>query len=98
MAAPPLDAGAVHVSAGLLTTRSTTVEEARVRGVQVVEPSLMRLVRGAELNALSTGVGKGGTTKVLPPCPREVAEEVAARLLGTVVTVPIGGPPPAQFA
>ena len=76
------EGGAVHVSAGLLTTRSTTVEEARVRGVELVEPVLMRLVRGAELNALSTGVGKGGTTKVLPPCPLDVAEQVGDRLLG----------------
>ncbi len=76
------EGGAVHVRAGLLTTRSTTVEEARVRGVELVEPVLMRLVRGAELNALSTGVGKGGTTKVLPPCPRDVAEQVGGRLLG----------------
>ena len=76
------EGGAVHVSAGLLTTRSTTVEEARVRGVELVEPVLMRLVHGAELNALSTGVGKGGTTKVLPPCPLDVAEQVADRLLG----------------
>ena len=77
------EGGAVHVRAGLLTTRSTTVEEARVRGVVLVEPVLMRLVRGAELNALSTGVGEGGTTKVMPPCPREVAERVGDRLLGT---------------
>jgi putative membrane protein len=76
------EGGAVHVSAGLLTTRSTTVEEVRIRGVEVVEPVLMRLVRGAELEALSTGVGKGGTTKVLPPCPLDVAEQVADRLLG----------------
>jgi putative membrane protein len=76
------EGGAVHVRAGVLTTRSTTVEEARVRGVELVEPVLMRLVTGAELNALSTGVGKGGTTKVLPPCPRAVAEQVADRLLG----------------
>jgi putative membrane protein len=82
------EGGAVHVSAGLLSTRSTTVEEARIRGAELVEPVLMRLVGGAELNALSSGVGKGGTTKVLPPCPREVAEVVGGRLLGT--TGPFG--------
>jgi putative membrane protein len=76
------EGGAVHVRAGLLTTRSTTIEEERVRGVELVEPVLLRLVQGAELNALSTGVGSGGTTKVLPPCPRGVAEDVADRLLG----------------
>ena len=81
------EGGAVQVAAGLLTTRSTTIEEERVRGVELVEPVLLRLVRGAELSALSTGVGSGGTTKVMPPCPRDVAETVADRVLGVSGTL-----------
>ncbi len=84
------EGGAVHVSAGLLTTRSTTIEEERVRGVELVEPVLLRIAHGAELNALSTGVGSGGTTKVLPPCPSGVAEDVADRLLGVAGTLRTG--------
>lgn len=73
--------GTLKVTRGLITTRSTTIEEARVRGVRMVEPLLLRLVRGAELSTLATGVGQGGTTKVLPPSPREVNQAVGATLL-----------------
>jgi putative membrane protein len=74
--------GTLKVTRGLFTTRSTTVEEARVRGVRMVEPLLLRLVRGAELATLATGVGTGGTTKVLPPSPRAVNQSVGATVLG----------------
>lgn len=73
--------GTLRLSRGLFTTRSTTVEEARVRGVRLTEPILLRLVSGAELSTLATGVGTGGTTKVLPPCPRTVAEAVGHTVL-----------------
>lgn len=75
------DAGSLHLTAGLLTTRSITVEEQRVRGVRLTEPVLLRLVGGAELAALATGVGSGGVTAILPPCPDEVARRVGADVL-----------------
>lgn len=73
----------VRLTAGLFTTRSTTVEVARVRGVQLHEPVLLRVAGGAELAALATGVGKGGVAKVLPPCPAPVAHDVGDRLVGS---------------
>lgn len=73
--------GTLKVTRGLFTTRSTTVEEARVRGVHMVEPLLLRLVKGAELSTLATGVGTGGTTRVLPPSPRTVNQDVGATVL-----------------
>ena len=73
--------GHVRLTAGLLTTRSTTVEEARIRGVALSEPVLLRLVGGGELATLATGVGEGGVTTVLPPCPVEVATGVGHTLL-----------------
>ncbi len=75
-------AGTLRLTRGLFTTRSTTVEESRVRGVKMTEPVLLSLVKGAELATLATGVGSGGTTKVLPPCPRAVAEDVGHTILG----------------
>ena len=72
----------LRLTAGLLTTRSTTVEEARVRGVRITEPVLMRPAGGAELHALATGVGSGGVTKLLPPSPLAVDRAVGARVLG----------------
>ncbi len=73
--------GNLRLTAGLFTTRSTSVEEARVRGVLLIEPVLLRLVGGAELVTLATGVGSGGVTKVLPPCPLPVAARVGAAVL-----------------
>ncbi|MGL5826193.1 MAG: PH domain-containing protein, partial [Nocardioides sp.] len=49
--------GSLRVTAGLFTTRSTSIEERRIRGVELTEPALLRLVGGAELSALATGVG-----------------------------------------
>lgn len=74
--------GSLHMSAGLLSTRSISVEEKRVRGIEIIEPLLMRVVNGAELATLATGVGEGGTTKILPQCPTPVAERVAGQVLG----------------
>ncbi|WP_153394342.1 PH domain-containing protein [Ornithinicoccus halotolerans] len=73
--------GTLRLTRGLLTTRSTTVEETRVRGARVVEPLLLRLVHGAELFTLATGVGSGGTTRVLPPCPWTVTRDVGHTVL-----------------
>lgn len=76
------DADTVRLTAGLLTTRSTSVEEKRIRGVRLSQPALMRVFRGAELATLATGVGSGGTSSVMPPSPLRENERVAARLLG----------------
>jgi putative membrane protein len=70
----------LHLTAGLFTTRSITVEEAKVRGVEMTEPVLLRMVGGAELSTLATGV-EHGVTQVLPPCPREVAVGVGESVL-----------------
>lgn len=72
--------GSLHLTSGLLTTRSITVEEARVRGVEMTEPVLLRVVGGAELSTLATGV-ESGVTQVLPPCPRTVAVGVGEAVL-----------------
>ena len=74
--------GSLHLTAGLVTTRSISVEERRVRGVELTEPLLLRVVGGAELATLATGVGSGGHTPILPPCPREVAVQVGDDVLG----------------
>ncbi len=85
--------GRLRLTAGLFTTRSTTVEEARVRGVRVTEPVLMRPAGGAELHALATGVGSGGMTKLLPPSPVGVDLAVGARVLGAADSEPGPGQP-----
>jgi putative membrane protein len=88
--------GSLQVSRGLISTRATTIEERRLRGVELSEPLLLRLVRGARCIAIATGlrVGRGaerGGTLLLPPAPRGVAVRVAADVLGSddPLTVPL---------
>jgi putative membrane protein len=81
--------GTLHVRRGLLTTRSTTIEERRLRGVELSEPLLLRSVRGARVLAIATGlrVGRGsdrGGSVLLPPAPRAVALDVAGTVIGDV--------------
>lgn len=73
--------GNLRVTRGLLTTHSQTIERAKVRGVVMGEPFLLRFVRGAELSAIATGIGAGGSAKVLPPAPRKVVTQIGHELL-----------------
>jgi putative membrane protein len=74
--------GTVRVRRGLLTTRSVSVEEQRLRGVSLHEPLLLRAGRGARLTAVTTGLGRGsGSSLLLPPAPRDEAHRVAEQVL-----------------
>jgi putative membrane protein len=80
------DGQVLHVSRGLLTTRSTTIEERRLRGVEISEPLVLRFAQGARCIAITTGlrVGHGadrGGSLLLPPSPHEEVERVAAEIL-----------------
>ncbi|WP_235737868.1 PH domain-containing protein [Nocardioides alcanivorans] len=72
--------GNLRLTRGLLTTSSTTVEEARIRGIELKEPVLLRAVQGAKLNALVTGLDDG-TYGVLPQVPLGVARDIAGAIL-----------------
>lgn len=82
--------GSLHLQSGLVTTRSVTVEEKRIRGVELTEPLLLRWVGGAELATLATGVANG-VTRVLPPCPLPLARSVGDEVLAEpgTLTVPL---------
>jgi putative membrane protein len=78
--------GSLHITRGLLTTRATSIEERRLRGLELAEPLLLRAVHAARLGGITTGLkSKGGTdggsSMLLPPAPRAVAREVAAQIL-----------------
>jgi putative membrane protein len=82
------DGGSIQVTRGLVSTRSITLEERRLRGVELSEPLLLRLARGARCIAIATGlrVGRGAErwgSLLLPPAPRDVAVRVAAAILRT---------------
>ncbi|MFC0063919.1 PH domain-containing protein [Umezawaea endophytica] len=70
--------GTLRVRRGLLTTRSVSVDEDRLRGVEVQEPLLLRLGRGARTTAVATGLGtKGESSLLLPPAPVPEGHRVA---------------------
>jgi putative membrane protein len=78
--------GSLHITRGLLTTRATSIEERRLRGVELAEPLLQRAARAARLSGITTGLkarsgADGGSSMLLPPAPRAVAREVAAQVL-----------------
>ena len=74
--------GTLRVRRGLLTTRSVSVEEQRLRGVEVQEPLLLRAGRAARATAVTTGLGsKGESSLLLPPAPIAEAHRVATEVL-----------------
>jgi putative membrane protein len=82
--------GSLHISRGLLTTRRTSIDQARLAGVEVQETLLLRLVGGARCLTIAPGLrpGRGadrGGTILLPPAPRTEAIRVAAIVLGDEV-------------
>jgi len=78
--------GSLHVTRGLLTTRATSIEERRLRGVELGEPLLLRAVHAARLSGITTGLesrgrADGGSSLLLPPAPLAVARAVASQIL-----------------
>lgn len=76
--------GVLRIRHGLLTSRSVSLEERRLRGAEVAEPLLMRVGRGARLTAVATGLGghRGhGRGALLPPAPLNDTHRVAGRAL-----------------
>ncbi|MFI8516333.1 PH domain-containing protein [Streptomyces sp. NPDC085481] len=79
--------GTLRVRRGLLTARSISLEERRLRGVELVEPLGVRLFHAARVDAVATGLAQDDDDQhadlknLLPPAPRAVADRVAAQVL-----------------
>jgi putative membrane protein len=78
--------GTLRVSHGLLARRVTTLEERRIHGADVIEPLLVRLFRGARVNAIATGLQKGNQAErsaamLVPPAPRDEVMRVTGELI-----------------
>ncbi|HWD03974.1 MAG TPA: PH domain-containing protein [Amycolatopsis sp.] len=87
--------GTLHIRRGLVTTRSVSIEEDRLRGAEVKEPLPLRLVGGAKGAAVAAGLrdGKGadkGGGLLLPPAPASRVREVVDDVLGErIAEVPL---------
>ncbi|GAB6983677.1 PH domain-containing protein [Nocardioides pyridinolyticus] len=76
-------AGAWHLRRGLITTRETTMDDERVRGVSVGEPLGLRVAGGGRASAIVTGLANGQSTLLVPPAPRAVVHRAAGAVLRT---------------
>ncbi|MCB0894414.1 MAG: PH domain-containing protein [Nocardioides sp.] len=70
-----------HLRRGLLTTRETTIDDERLRGVSVGEPLGLRAVGGGRAAAIATGLGRGQSALLVPPAPRAVVHGTAGAVL-----------------
>ena len=66
----------LQVNRGLLTKRSVSLEERRLRGATVDEALLLRAGGGASCSAVATG--SSGRGQLLPPAPPPAASRVAS--------------------
>lgn len=73
-----------HVRRGLFTTRETSIDIDRLRGLEAHEPLGLRLAGGGRLGAVVTGLARkaGGTAPLVPPAPRDVVDAVGTAVLG----------------
>lgn len=82
--------GTLHVHRGLLTTRAVSIDEARVRGVTLAEPMLLRIPGAARLSALLTGAARAedagpatGRAMLTPPAPGPLVRRIGGDVLRT---------------
>lgn len=92
--------GTFRVQYGLITKRSVSIEEKRLRGVRLDEPLLLRATGGARVKAVATGLGKKKSDDdkweldadlLLPQAPQAEATKVVAEVLRTA-TPPTSAP------
>ncbi|TDE07367.1 PH domain-containing protein [Jiangella asiatica] len=77
--------GTLRVRRGLLTTRSVSLEEQRIRGVQIVEPLGVRSAGAARVDVVTTGLKNDPTSDLstlLPAAPRPLAARITAQVAG----------------
>jgi len=83
--------GTLHISRGLITARATSLEERRIRGVEIGEPLGLRLAGAARLSAATSGLGqegaRSGSDWLTPPAPAEVVDRTAVAVVGDEVAV-----------
>ena len=76
--------GSLHVRRGLLTTRETSIDANRLRGVEIGEPAGLRTVGGARLKAVTTGLGHDAHARsdvLAPPASVEAVRGLARQIV-----------------
>jgi len=93
--------GSLQVQRGLVTSRATSISERRLRGVELSQLLPLRLVGGARLLAVATGLrmrrgAERGGTLLLPASPVTETRRVAAAVLAGAPPAGAGGTPLAE--
>jgi putative membrane protein len=72
-----------HVRRGALTTRETTIDVDRLRGLEVHEPLGLRVAGAGRVNAIVTGLNRRseGSAPMVPAAPRSVVVGVGEHVL-----------------
>lgn len=75
--------GGLHTRRGLLTSRETSIDHARVRGIRLDEPLGLRLAGGRRLKVVTTGLlhERGGSDWLCPPAPAPVVTDLARTIV-----------------
>nr|WP_089300815.1 PH domain-containing protein [Haloechinothrix alba] len=98
--------GTLRVRRGLLTTRSISLEERRLRGVELIEAPGIRLARAGRVDAVATGMQQSGSSErtdhktLLPAAPRRTVHRVTSAVLDepdAPTGVPLSGHPRAAL-
>ncbi|MGK2881925.1 MAG: PH domain-containing protein [Mycobacterium sp.] len=77
------DGELLHLQHGLTRVREHTYDMRRLRGGTICRPLLVRVLGGARLDAMMTGVGgEGAASLLLPPCPAATTTSVLTDLVG----------------
>lgn len=73
-----------HMRRGLFTSRETSIDRDRLRGLEIHQPLGLRLAGGGRLSAIVTGLSRSesSATTIVPPAPRSVVVEVGENVLG----------------
>lgn len=82
--------GSLHARRGLLTTRETSIDANRLRGVEIGEPVGLRTVGGARLKAVTTGLGhdsRASSDVLAPPAPVGVVRDLALGIVADETAV-----------
>ncbi|MFM6849531.1 MAG: PH domain-containing protein [Terrabacter sp.] len=95
--------GTLHTRRGLLTSRETSIDASRIRGIRLDEPLGLRLAGARRLKVVTTGLaheqggGGGGADWLCPPAPASVVTPLAALIRADVAAVsgPVVGHGPA---
>jgi putative membrane protein len=90
-----VDRATLHITHGLLHTRQVTLDERRLRGIQLSEPLSLRAVGGAWTHAIMTGIGRqrGGVALLSPPGPRDEAIRIGMEIVGIEQALTVDLPP-----